>query len=101
MDRPEENLQDIRRQLDLANAQLNSLEMKKGESLHDFEYRVKRHSDKLFSLKVAEKVQWQLLEQEAREAEEQLKKKVPDLRREIVVQNSRLAERQHSLSRRQ
>lgn len=75
MARPEENLQDIRRQLDVANAQLNSLEMKKGESLRDFEYRVKRHSDKLLSLKVAEQVQRQLIEQEAREAEEQLKKK--------------------------
>jgi len=51
------------------------LEMKRGESLRDFEYRVKRHSDKLLSLKVAEQVQRQLLEQDARDAEEQLKKK--------------------------
>jgi len=75
MDRPKENLQDLRRQLDAATRELNSLEMKRGESLRDFEYRVKRHSDKLLSLKVAEQVQRQLLEQDARDAEEQLKKK--------------------------
>jgi len=39
-------------------------------------YRVKRHSDKLLSLKVAEKVQMQQIEQEAREAEDLLKKKI-------------------------
>ena len=33
--------------------------MKRGEALRDFEYCVKRHSDKLLSLKVAEKVQRQ------------------------------------------
>ena len=49
--------------------------MRRGESLRDFEYRVKRHSDKLLSLKVAEQVQQQLAEQHAREAEEELKKK--------------------------
>ena len=75
MDHPKENLQDIRRQLDEATRELNSLEMKRGESLRDFEYRVKRHSDKLLSLKVAEQVQRQLIEQDARDAEEQLKKK--------------------------
>ena len=74
-DRPTENLQDIRLQLDEATRELNSLAMKQGESLRDFEYRVKRHSDKLLSLKVAEQVQRQLLEQAARDAEEQLKKK--------------------------
>lgn len=74
-ERPEENLQTIRRQLDAATRELNSLKMKRGESLRDFEYRVKRHSDKLLSLKVAEQVQQQLLDQDAREAEEQLKKK--------------------------
>jgi hypothetical protein len=73
--RPEENLQDIRRQLDEATHTLNHLTMKAGESLRDFEYRVKRHSDKLLSLKVAEQVQCQLIEQDAREAEAQLKKK--------------------------
>ena len=73
--RPEVNLQDIRRQLDEAKQQFDALDMKPGESLRDFEYRVKRHSDKLLSLKVAEKVQRQLLEQDARDAEEQLKKK--------------------------
>jgi cystathionine beta-lyase/cystathionine gamma-synthase len=74
-ERPHDNLQDIRRQLDDAKQQFDALEMKPRESLRDFEYRVKRHSDKLLSLKVAEKVQRQLLEQEARDAEEQLKKK--------------------------
>ena len=73
--RPEENLQDILRQLDEAQREFNALDMKPGESLRDFEYRVKKHSDKLLSLKVAEKVQRQLLEQNARDAEEQLKKK--------------------------
>jgi hypothetical protein len=74
-ERPNENLQDIRRQIDEAKRQYDALDMKPGESLRDFEYRVKRHSDKLLSLKVAEKVQRQLLEQEARDAEEELKKK--------------------------
>jgi hypothetical protein len=74
-DRPEENLQDIRRRIDDAKREYDALDMKPGESLRDFEYRVKRYSDKLLSLKVAEKVQRQRLEQEARDAEEQLKKK--------------------------
>ena len=74
-ERPEANLQDIRRQLDVVKQQFDVLDMKPGESLRDFEYRVKKHSDKLLSLKVAEKVQRQLLEQDARDAEEQLKKK--------------------------
>jgi len=80
-DRPEENLQEIRRQIDDAKREYDALDMKPGESLRDFEYRVKRHSDgatsattPLLSLKVAEKVQCQLLEQDARDAEEQLKK---------------------------
>jgi hypothetical protein len=72
---PQENLQAIRRQLDDAKREFDALEMRSRESLCDFEYRVKRHSDKLLSLKVAEKVQRQLLDQEARDAEEQLKKK--------------------------
>ncbi len=74
-ERPNENLEDIRRQLEDAKRQFDALDMKPGESLRDFEYRVKRHSDKLLSLKVAEKVQRQLIEQDARDAEEQLKKK--------------------------
>ena len=74
-ERPNENLEDIRRRIDEAKRQYDALEMKRGESLRDFEYRVKRHSDKLLSLKLAEKVQRQLLEQDARDAEEQLKKK--------------------------
>ncbi len=74
-ERPNENLQDIRRQIDEAKRQYDALDMKPGESFLDFEYRVKRHSDKLLSLKLAEKVQRQLLEQDARDAEEQLKKK--------------------------
>jgi hypothetical protein len=76
-DRPEDNLQDIRRQLDDATRELNSLKMRPRESLRDFEYRVKRHSDKILSLKVAEQVQQQQIEQEARAAEEELKKKIP------------------------
>ena len=74
-DQAHDNLTDIRRQLDEAQRQFNALEMKPRESLRDFEYRVKRHSDNLLSLKVAEKVQSQQIEQEAREAEEELKKK--------------------------
>ncbi len=74
-ERRNENLEDIRRRIDEAKRQYDALDMKPGESLRDFEYRVKRHSDKLLSLKVAEKVQRQLLEQDARDAEEQLKKK--------------------------
>ena len=76
-ERPNENIEDIRRQIDDAKRQYDALDMKPGESLRDFEYRVKRHSDKLLSLKLAEKVQRQLLEQDARDAEEQLKKKNP------------------------
>jgi hypothetical protein len=74
-ERPEENHQGIRRQLDDATRELNALAMKPRESHRNFEYRVKRHSDKLLSLKVAEQVPLQLLEQDARGAEEQLKKK--------------------------
>ena len=51
--------------------------MRPNESLRDFEYRVQRHSDQLLSLKIAEQVQFQQIEQEAREAEEILKKKIP------------------------
>lgn len=74
-ERPEENLQVILKQLDDAKRDFDALEMKPKESLRDFEYRVKRHSDKLLSLKVAEKVQRQLIDRNARDAEEQLKKK--------------------------
>lgn len=73
--RPEENLQDIRRQLETAQRTLSNLTMGLRESLYDFEHRVKRHSDKVLSLKVAEQVQQQQIEQEAREAEGALKKK--------------------------
>jgi hypothetical protein len=76
-DIPEAHLQDIRRQLAAATQELNNLTMQSRESLRDFEYRVKRHSDKLLSLKVAEQVQQQLIEQGAREAEDELKKKIP------------------------
>ena len=72
---PHNNLSSIRQQLDDATRELTSLNMRRNESLRDFEYRVKRHSDKVLSLKVAEQVQQQQIEQEAREAEEQLKKK--------------------------
>jgi len=68
------NLQEIRHQLEEATKKLHSLKMGTGESLRDFEYRVKRHSDKLLSLKIAEQVQQQLVEQEAREAQEEVKK---------------------------
>ena len=71
---PEAHLQDIRRQLVEATQELNNLKMFPEEPLRDFEYRVKRHSDKLLSLKVAEQVQQQLIEQGARDAEEELKK---------------------------
>lgn len=73
--RPEENLQEIRRQLDEAKKQLDDLEMLPGERLYDFEYRVKHHSDKILALKVAEQVQRQQIEQDARDAEKELKKK--------------------------
>ena len=72
---PYDNLADIRRQLDEAQRTFDALKMRPRESLRDFEYRVKRHSDKLLSLKIAEQVQQQQIEQEAREAEELLKKK--------------------------
>ena len=74
---PEDNLADIRRQLDEVQRTFNTLEMNPKESLRDFEYRVKRHSDNILSLKVAEQVQLQQIEQEARESEERLKKKSP------------------------
>ena len=76
-DQAHDNLTALRRQLDEVQRQFNALEMRPNESLRDFEYRVKRHSDKILSLKVAEQVQLQQLEQEAREAEEILKKKIP------------------------
>jgi hypothetical protein len=73
-ERPQANLQHIQVQLAEATKELNNLKMQPKESLRDFEYRVKRHSDKLLALKVAEQVQQQLLEQDARDAEAELKK---------------------------
>jgi hypothetical protein len=73
--RPEANLHEIRRQFDEAQLALDTLKIQPHESLRDFEYRVKKCSDNLLSLKVAEQVQLRLLEQDAREAEEQLRKK--------------------------
>ena len=70
-----DNLDSIRRQLEEATVELNSLKMKRGESLRDFEYRVKSCSDKILSLKIAEQVQQQQIDQEAREAEAELLKK--------------------------
>jgi hypothetical protein len=78
---PEAHLQNIRHQLADVQQAFNDLKMQPKESLYDFEHRVKRHSDQLLSLKIAEEVQQQLIEQGAREAEEQLKKKFPNLRR--------------------
>jgi len=78
-DVPQAHLEYLRRQLDEAQQKFNSLAMQPGESLRDFEYRVKKHSDHLLSLKVAENVQHQLIEQGTREVEEELKKKAPDL----------------------
>ena len=40
-DAPQENLQLIRQQLVDATQALNNLKMRRGESLRDFEYRVK------------------------------------------------------------
>ncbi len=99
-ERPNENLQDIRRRLDDAQREFDSLDMKPGESLLDFEYRVKRHSDKLLSLKLAEQTQRQQIEQDARDAEEQLKKRIHKFARKIAISHPGLAERRHSLSRR-
>lgn len=101
-ERPEDNLQDIRRRLDEATQKLNALVMKPRESLRDFEYRVKRHSDKLLSLKVARTSSTPIARTgHARDAEEQLKKRNPDLRREILLQDQGLAGPQCSLSRRE
>ena len=74
---PEAHLHDIRRQLAEAQRVFQTLKMNPRESLRDFEYRVKQHSDKILSLKVAEQVQQQLIEQGDRDAEEELKKKIP------------------------
>ena len=71
---PHANLQNIRQQLAEATKELDALKMQPKESLRDFEYRVKRHSDKILALKVAEQVQQQQIDLEAREAEAQLKK---------------------------
>jgi hypothetical protein len=72
---PQENLAHIRRQLATATQELNRLKMRPGESLLRFEYRVKEHSDQLLSLKVAEQVQQQQIEQDARASEAELQKK--------------------------
>jgi len=68
------NLQEIRLQLDNATEELNNLKLKAGESLRDFEHRVKSCSDKILSLKIAEQVQQQQIDEEASEAQEQVKK---------------------------
>ena len=70
----EDSRKEIRLQLNKATEDLHNLKMEAGESLRNFEYRVKRHSDKLLSFKIAEQVQQQQLEQEARDAQEQVKK---------------------------
>jgi hypothetical protein len=72
---PTSNLQIIRQQLELAQQELDALKMRPKESLRDFEYRVKEQSDKILSLKVAEQVQQQQIEQAARAAEAELLKK--------------------------
>jgi hypothetical protein len=69
-----DNLLKIRHQLDEATKELNNLKLECGESLRDFEHRVKCHSEKILSLKIAEQVQRQQIEQEASEAQEQVKK---------------------------
>ena len=69
-----DNLQKIRLQLAKATESLNNLKMKADESLRDFEHRVKSHSDEVMSLKIAEQVQQQQIEQEAVEAQEEVKK---------------------------
>lgn len=71
----QENLDDIRRQLDEAKQLFDTLKMKPGESFRDFEYRTKAHSDKILALKLAEQMQLQQIAQEAREAEKELLKK--------------------------
>ena len=69
-----DNLEEIREQLEKAIENLNNLKLEAGEKLRDFEQRVKNHSDKVLSLKIAEQVQQQQLEKEAGEAQEQVKK---------------------------
>jgi hypothetical protein len=100
MERPEANLAHIRQQLAETQHTFDTLKMRPRESLRDFEYRVKWHSDNLLSLKVAEQVQQQQIDQEAREAEEELKKRLLDIRAEVSLSHSRLAFRQHFVSRR-
>jgi len=67
------NLSALRLQLSAAQREFNTLSLQPGESLFDFEHRVKRHSDKLLSLKIAEQVQQEQIEQSARFAEEEKK----------------------------
>jgi phosphoribosylaminoimidazole carboxylase (NCAIR synthetase) len=74
---PHNNLADIHQQLVATQRELAAIKMRPRESLRNFEYRVKQHPDKILSLTIAEKVQQQQIEQEAREAEEELKKKSP------------------------
>jgi lantibiotic modifying enzyme len=71
---PKAHLQHLQQQLEIAKKEIDTLKMRPKESLRDFEYRAKELSDKLLALKIAEQVQQQLLEQEAREAEAELKK---------------------------
>jgi hypothetical protein len=70
------NLQEIRLQFGKATEELNNLELKAGESLRDFEHRVKKRTDEIMSLKIAEQVQQQQINQEASEVQEQVKEKL-------------------------
>ena len=72
---PQENLQLIRQQLVDATQELNNLKMRRGESFRDFEYRTKELSDKVLSLKLAEQLQQQQIEQHIRAVEAELLKK--------------------------
>src|SRR5215469_3090359 len=54
-ERPQENLDAIRQELAKATCELNNLKMGRKESLYDFEYRVKRHSDRILSLNMPKK----------------------------------------------
>jgi hypothetical protein len=72
---PEANLLIIQEQLEIAQQEMGALKMRRRESLRDFEYRVKAQSDKILSLKVAEQVQIQQIEEHARAVEAELLKK--------------------------
>ena len=72
---PQANLQLIRQQLVDATQELSNLKMRRGESFRDFEYRTKELSDKVLSLKLAEQLQQQQIEQHIRAVEAELLKK--------------------------